>query len=66
MSATAERGTVESLGLEREAEPGAPRLLRELLRRGLQMEAIPAAAALAVELEHLLVEQRERGAAAAS
>jgi hypothetical protein len=51
--------TSEQLGLCRDANPGAPRLVRALLRDGLPVEALPAALALAAELEQVCIEQRD-------
>lgn len=45
------RRTVADLGLRREAEPGAERLLRELIKRGLPEDHFITAAGLAIELD---------------
>lgn len=59
-------------GMSRDLPPhalGPARVLRELLRRGLDVEAIPHALRLVVELEELAAErqeaERERQAVAA-
>jgi hypothetical protein len=54
--------TVESLGFERDAEPGAGRLVRAMLREGLPLDLIPFACKLATELEQVCHEQRAEAA----
>lgn len=50
-------------GMSRDLPPhvlGPARLRRALLRNGLDVEAVPAAMRLVVELEELAAEERER------
>jgi hypothetical protein len=54
--------TAASLGLERDAEPGAARVVRAMLREGLPLDLIPFACRLAVELEEVCHEQRAEAA----